>query len=898
MQKKHWQRIETILDTVLSLPEHERDTYLADVCNDDEELFREVKSILWGIDESEKTHYLEHASADNRELLDDLAQKNATTNEDYYIGKHVGHYKIIEQAGTGGMGTVYRAERTDGRFHQSVAIKLLKQGYHSSEIIHRFRIEQEILANLHHPNIAQLYDAGLTDDETPYLIMEYVDGVPIDNYANSHNLTISERLDLFIKVCDTVQFAHTNLVIHRDLKAQNILVNSDGQIKILDFGVAKLLDPASTDITLIETQPGQRFWTPHYASPEQMRGSIASTTSDVYSLGVLLYKLLTDTYPFDLTAKTFYEIEHIVSTNEPTSLSQWIGKSDKLEEIAKTRKSTISELKKELKGDLDSIVQKALRKEPETRFESARQLADDLQRYQDDMPVLSRKGNLQYRAKKFIRRNTLPVTLLIAMLLTITGLVMYYTTKVTDQRNKAVMEAHKAQIVTDFMINIFKNADPYDQNKKNLTARQILDRSTKRIQTSIDDPDIKATMQAALGDIYEDLGMYNKARPLFQDAMKIREKLGSKDIDLASSYYSWADLNELTGNYEVSKKYFKKSSSIYLHMNDDSSYSKNILELGWVYYLTADYNKADSLVTTAMNIDRNIYGDHSKRVARCYQYLAWVNSGEGDYQTADSLFRKALSMRESLFKGDHPLIAQTLGGLGRTLYNEQQYDSAEVYINESLAMNRRLFGDIHPSIAKILDVLGLIKQRKHDYDQSQLYIHEALRMDKKIYGDYAPQTIETLGDLATTYFYAKEYQKAADVFTQVKDGNIKVFGAVHPEVATDYNNVAMCLWKAGKKQQALTNFQKSIEVASKIYKPAHPHLIYFRKNLADLYQELGNYQKAEEIHLQNFKVLRDSLGLHNKRSQIVIQRLVAFYHDLGKSKQEKYYRTLLDGHLN
>lgn len=899
MQKKHWQRIETILDTVLSLPEHERASYLTYACNDDEELLQEVKSILWGIEESEKTHYLERASADNRELIDELAQKNDTSNEDYYIGKQIGHYKIIESAGTGGMGTVYRAERSDGQFHQSVAIKLLKHGYHSSEIIHRFRIEQEILANLHHPNIAQLYDAGLTDDGTPYLIMEYVDGVPINVYANCHRLTIRERLDLFIKVCDTVQFAHTNLVIHRDLKTQNILVNTQGQIKILDFGVAKLIDPASTDITLIETQPGQLFWTPHYASPEQIRGDAVSTTSDVYSLGVLLYKLLTDTYPFDLSGKTFSEISYTVINHEPTSPSETVKKSQNIEHIAITRNLTAGELKKELKGDLDSIVLKTLRKGPKARFESARQLVEDLQRYQNNLPVLSRKGNLRYLARKFIRRNAVLVTFLLMLLITISGLVMYYTTQVTGQRNKAIMEAQKAQILTNFMINIFKNADPYDQNKKNLTAREILDRSTRRVQTSISDPDIKATMLAALGGIYEDLGMYSKAKPLFLDAMNIRENLDPGNIrDMASSYYNWADINELMGNYETSKNYFKKSGRMYLRMNDDSSYAKNILELGWVCYLTADYSEADSLVTTAMNIDRVIYGNHSKRVARSYQYLAWINSGEGDYKAADSLFRRALSQRELLYKGDHPLVAQTLAGLGRTLYNEQQYDSAEMYINKSLAMNKRLFGNVHPNIAKILDVLGLIKQRKHEYDLSQQFISKALQMDRKIYGNYAPETIETLGDLATTYFYAKQYQKAADIFIQVKDTNIKALGPDHPEVATDYNNVAMCLWKAGKKQEALVNFQKSVTLASKIYKPAHPHLIYFRKNLADLYQELGNYQMAEKIHLQNFKVLRDSLGLHDKRSQVVTRRLITFYSDWGKHKQENYYRSLLDNPQN
>ncbi len=893
MKKDHWQRIETILDTVLTLPDQEWDAYLQKTCRDDD-LIREVKSILWGIEESEKTHFLERASADHQELINELSELNRPHHEDRYIGKQIGHYRIVEKAGSGGMGEVYRAERDDGQFHQFVAIKVLKQGYHSEEIIHRFRIEQQILANLHHPNIAQLYDAGLTDDGTPYLIMEFIDGIPIDEYANTHHLTVYERLDLLIKVCNAVQYAHTNLVIHRDLKAQNILVNSEHQIKILDFGVAKLIDPASTEITLIETQPGQRLWTPYYASPEQIREGVVSTTSDVYSIGVLMHKLLTDTYPFDLSGKSLLEIENIIVSQEPTTASESIGKSKHQEEASGARELTTQDLKKELKGDLDSIIAKALRKEPYARYESARQLAEDLQRYQHNLPVLSRKGNLKYRSRKFIRRNAVPVISAVSMLLTIAALITYYTIQITGQRNKALSEAHKAKLVTDFMINIFNNADPYDQNKKNLTAREILDQGTERIQKSIVDPDIKATMLSALGNIYTDLGMYDKATPLLHEAMDIREHLKSGDnMDLASSYYDWANVNELSDNYKISLDYFAKASHIYHQMKNDSLYAKNILELAWVDYLTADYQAADSLATNALHIDRKIYGNASKKVAQCDQYLAWVNNGEGNYGSADSLFRKALSLRQSLYKGDHPLIAQTLGGLARNLYDAQHDDSAEVYAKKALTMSKRLFGKKHPQIATLLHGLGLIELAEHKYKKSQQYILESLNMRRAIFGDNDPQTIVSLSDLAHTYFSDKQYQKAADIFKKVTEENTKVLGPDHPEVALALNNTGMCLWKAGEKREAVSYFKKSIAVASKTYQPAHPRMIYIRGNLADLYQDLGNYQESEALHLKNFRILQDSLGLHNKRSQVVIQKLITFYKDWDKLDKAEFYSAML-----
>lgn len=894
MKKDYWQRIETILDTVLTLPDQERDTYLLEVCSGDDTLIREVKSILWGIEESKKTHFLERASDDHRELIDELSELTQHRRKSRYTSKQIGHYNIVEMVGSGGMGEVYRAERNDGQFRQSVAIKVLKPGYRSAEIINRFRVEQEILANLHHPNIARLYDAGITDEETPYLIMEFVDGVPIDKYANNRQLTIRQRIELFIKVCDTVQFAHTNLVIHRDLKAPNILVDAEGQIKILDFGVAKLIDPSFTDITLIETQPGQRFWTPQYASPEQMQEGVISTTSDVYSLGVLLHKLLTDCYPFDLKGKKFFEIEHIVANTNPALPSETIDKSANPDETAWARKSTVTDLKKELKGDLDSIVSKALRKEPEARFESARHLADDLQRYQQNLPVLSRKGNLRYRGKKFLRRNAGPVATLIIMLLTIAGVVSYYTIRITSQRNRAQTEARKAQLVTNFMINIFKNADPYDRRKKNPTAREILDRGKKRIP-SINDPDIKATMLSALGGIYVDLGMYNEAKPLLYDALKIREKLSSDDnIALARSYHDWANVNDLMGNYKISKKNFDKSIHMAMHLNDDSLYAAGMLELGWVDYSTDNYNTADSLVTSALTIDRSIYGSSSTEVARCYHYLAWINNNEGNYPKADSLFHKSLSLQQSLEKGDHPLIAETLGAIGRVLYNAQHYDSAEVYMQKSLAMTQRIFGKKHPKVATILNGLGLVEQGKHEYGKSRMYIQEAWEMRKATLGDSNPKTIQSLGELATTYFYAKEYSKAADIFKKVTAENGKILGPNHSEVATDLNNTAMCLWKAGNRQEAVSYFQKGIKIASKTYSPAHPYMIYFRKNLADLYEELGNYQKSETLHMENLRILQDSLGLHNKRAQVVLKRLIKFYKDEKKADKVEYYSALID----
>ena len=898
MQNNNWEKIEAILDKALTLPEKDWEPYVKKVCGNDERLIKEVKSVLWGIRESEKTHFLERASLDHKELIDDLKESQSSfLQKESFIGKKIGPFQIEEMAGSGGMASVYRAERVDGQFHQSVAIKIIKQGIFSDQTAYRFKVEQEILASLHHPNIAQLYDGGLTAKGIPYLVMEYVDGIPIDVYANKHKLTIRQRLNLFIKVCNAVQYAHNNLVVHRDLKAQNILVNKQGNAKILDFGVAKLMDPTSSDITLVQTTPGQRFWTPQYASPELVEGLSISIASDIYALGVLLHKLLTDTYPLDLRDKTYTQIHHIIPHKPPVTASHSIRQSKTAEPTAKNRGLHANDLIKTLKGDLDSIVLKAIHKEPDERFESVRHFVEDIQRYLQNRPVLARKTNFRYRIRKFSKRNVIPITSVAATVLLIAGIITYYTVLITEQRNKAQNEAYKAHQVTNFMIGIFKNADPYNQNKTDLTAREILDKGTQRIKNQIkDQPDIKATLLYAVGGIYEDLGIYDKAGPLLHQALKIRQKLYPTGNDeLANSLHMWADYNELTGHYDISKKYFKKSRAMFLRLQEDSSFAASTEELGWVYYLTGDYHKADSLVNLSLKIFTATSGTGNNQTARGYQYLAWINNDEGNYKKADSLFRLALALRKNIYQGDHPLIAQTMQSLGKVLYNEQNYDTAEVYESQALAMQKKLFGDKHPEIATSLNILGLIKQKQHHYDISGKYLREAYKMRRDIYGKKDPLVMRSLGDLATNYFYGHEYLKAASVFKKVAKRNEQMLGADHPDVATDYNNLAMCLWKGGKKYQAVTYFKKAIHVDDKALRPAHPKLVYLRKNLADLYQELDEFDKAEKLRIENLSALKKHNGLEDPATQTVLKRVIDMYNKWDKPEQVEHYKAMLDG---
>jgi serine/threonine-protein kinase len=538
MQKEHWDQIETILDTALTLSGSERKTYINEACEDDDALLQEVYELLEAVEMSEQSHFLENVSEENEALMHELTGGPFQAPGEL-VGNRIGAFQLTKLLGAGGMGAVYKAERADGQFTQQVAIKLLQRGIQSDETLQRFRMEQDILAALHHPNIAQLYDGGITQSGLPYLIMEYVDGVPVDQYCNNLKLTIDERIRLFEEVCSAVQFAHANLVIHRDLKAQNIYVTSNGKVKVLDFGIAKLLYPNLTEKTLLETRPGQKFWTPHYAAPEQVSGQPVTIATDGYALGVLLHKLLTDTYPLDLKNKEINEVEKIIQAVPPARPSLSI--TSNTGEVARHRQCSVSELKKQLAGDLDSMVLKALRKEPEYRYNSVSQLMEDLDRYQNGLPLVARKDTLRYRIGKFFRRHKAWITVLAIVIIIIAGLSAVYTWKIAVERDEVKIEAKKTDQVKSFVFSLFEVNDPSLSQGKQITARELLDQGTERIDKELSgQPVIQAEIHHVIAGLYQKLGIAKKAEHSFRKAANLRRaNLKPFSPDIATTLAEW-----------------------------------------------------------------------------------------------------------------------------------------------------------------------------------------------------------------------------------------------------------------------------------------------------------------------------------------------------------------------
>ncbi len=527
-----WSRIEAILDEVLELEPAARAEALERACAGDAVLRAQVERLLAA--DTDADQFLETPAMVYAAGIVNAASAGMQADEQEQAGDRIGPYSLIREIGHGGMGRVFLAKRADGQFEQLVALKLVRHGSFGGEILGRFLRERQILARLQHPNIARLLDGGVNADGRPYFAMEYVEGKAITAYCDGRSLDISRRLSLFALVCDAVQYAHQNLVVHRDLKPSNTMVTAEGQVKLLDFGIAKVLQPDESDEqnaaepTL--TRLGSGPMTPEYAAPEQVRGEPVTTATDVYALGALAYELLTGRGPHQLSRLTAAEVERAVTERDVARPSSAVGRGTllaargkdgemALDAIATARGTDRRRLRRELRGDLDTIVMTALQKEPARRYASAGALLEDVRRYQSGLPIAARRDSVGYRTSKFVRRHAIGVTATALVLLSLVGgfIGMAWQARVASR------EAAKAREVSRFLSSLFEVADPARTNAADISALDLLNRGAMRIETDLaGQPDVQAEMMLLVGRIYRDLGVYDRAQPLLDRALALR----------------------------------------------------------------------------------------------------------------------------------------------------------------------------------------------------------------------------------------------------------------------------------------------------------------------------------------------------------------------------------------
>ena len=826
MTPQRWNEVQALFEAALEKAPAERISYLREACKDDEALLKEVSSLLAADDK-------EHAMLEGHAL--DGMDLTSFSVDNTLEGTHIGPYKLLHQIGEGGMGLVYKAERADGLFEQQVALKLIKRGMDTAQIVRRFEAERRILARLQHEHIAQLFDGGITDDGLPYFVMEFVDGVPIDQYCDDHQLSIDERLSLFVTVCKTVLYAHANLVVHRDLKPENILVTADGKVKLLDFGIAKVLGDGDEQTRL--TQAGARVLTPAYASPEQLRGEIIGTSTDIYSLGVVLYELLAGRRPYDPTNPSS-QSPAIPATSEPegpsTQVERAMRDSDTAtaDTISKARGTQPDKLRRRLSGDLDVICLKALRPDAERRYGSVEALSEDIQRHCNGLPVLARPETAGYLLKKFAQRHRAGIGITAIGVLLISTLVSFYTVRLAEERDRAQLEAEKAQQVSEFLQDIFEVSNPSESKGQSITARELLDRGAAQLETDLaDQPDVKANMLDVVGSVYRELGLYTRADSMHLRALNDKKKLyGEERTEVATSL--------------------------------------NLL--GLARRTRGDYAGADSAYRAALDIQRVLLGDEHEDIAETLANLAVIVRRMGNNEEAETMARESLRQRLKLLGPTHTEVAATMNNLAILLSVRKAYEEADSLYEEVTRILRINEGDVHPGVASTLNNRAYIRGQLGDQDAAVALYQESLDVKRRLYGETHPSLIRTLNNIAQIFISTDKHKEAEPFVQEAVALSKKSFDKPHPDMAISLANQGLILANNKAFAEAETLRREALDIQRSVYSQKHSRIATSLHVLATLLLEQGQFAEAKSMMEEALAMNKEVAG---ERSQPVARDL-------------------------
>jgi len=709
MTPERWQRVEDIFDLVVEAPEDERDRILADACAGDDALRREVTTLLNAKDQSEE-HFETPPLLVAREALEigDLLDRDHVSPGDL-----IGPWRVERLLGRGGMGAVYLAERADGAFDKSVALKIVKRGMDTDEIVQRFHHERRILARLEHRNIAGLLDGGRTPDGLPFFVMELASGEPIDRWCDEHTLTLRERLHLFQTVCEAVQYAHGNLVVHRDLKPGNIFV-SDGAVKLLDFGIAKLVGPAA-DAPPHVTQAYAARLTPQYASPEQIRGLPTSTAADVYSLGVILYELLCGRAPYRLEGKTLLEMEQTVCGEEPPrpSLAVTRGKDGPpIDELARSRGLHGPEsLVYALSGDIDAICMKALSKEASQRYVSAAALAEDIQRYLEGRPVRAHPPLRGYRFRKFVARNKLAVALAIITSVAVVGASIVTFVLGTAARRAGVLaleEGARATAALGFVITTLGIFDPDASGERELTGNELIGRGIENLAELEAEPGLRAFVMNALAQVAYNLGLDQRADSLYRSALAIHDSLGDR-LEMAVSMLGLGEIKRRQLKADSAEYWIRRAVNIYRTSPraPPGRLAQSLSALGFALYSNARDDSAR--LGEAERLYREVLSHQDAPLsilAEVYERLADVEYVTGRRDSVLAHYQEAIRRRSLEFGEDHPGNARGMWGMVNALLYYDKPAEAEELALHSRDILERAYGHYHHDVEWVNLFLG------------------------------------------------------------------------------------------------------------------------------------------------------------------------------------------------
>jgi serine/threonine protein kinase len=729
-----WRRLETLFYKASDMDPRDRVSFLNTACAGDDAMRKELESLL--------------ASSDQPFDLDRPVAEAAreVTGNRAFVGRQIGPWRIAAAIGDGGMGRVYLAHRADDAYNQQVAIKVMHADFGADhDMMLRFRAERQILAKLNHPNIARLLDGGVSDEGLPYLVMEYIEGAPIDTYCRDAALSIEAKLRLFQSVCGAVEYAHHNLVIHRDIKPANILVTAAGLPKLLDFGIARLLDPELARAA--RTRSSQRLMTPEYASPEQVRGESVSTSSDVYSMGVLLYELLASARAFRFRTDSPLEIARTICEETPPPPSE----------------ASVGADARRLRGDLDRVVMMAIRKEPERRYASIAQFSGDIKAYLEGYPLLARTDSLGYRSGTFIRRHKVAVSAaaLFALALAGFGVGMGILAK------RAERQRQTAERETQFMADLFRSASPEVARGETITARMLLDRGALRIDKELAaEPTIRASLLGTIAQAYRSLGLFAQAQDLAEHTLALdRNTLGESNPETMKTVELLAELRRDKGQYAEAEPLLKKviESKKAAFGPASPEVARVMGELGECYYWESKDDAAIALLRQTLAIDRKNGPDYG---APTRNYLALALERKGEFDQARQLLEEAVTIMARTEGTNSPDYAISLHNLGSALIDRGNLSGAEEKLREALEIRRRVLPLEHPDLGVSLNNLGYVLLEKGDWSGAEPFLKENLDLNLKRLNEDNPRLASPLNNWARVLAAKDDWTEAEQMYNR------------------------------------------------------------------------------------------------------------------------------------
>ena len=866
MDTARWQRIQELFHQAADLPAGERERFIADSAGDDDALADAVRSLL-------------REDAEGDTLIDrgvaGVAAGAVAGGSAAHVPPEIGPYRILRTLGEGGMGVVVLAERTDLR--NLVAIKLLRDAWASPARRERFASEQRTLAQLNHPSIARLYDADILPDHTPWFAMEYVEGLPLDRYCQVHACTTVRRLQIFREVCEAVMHAHQHAVIHRDLKPSNILVTAGGQVKLLDFGIAKQVEDLAPEVDRTRTE--LRLMTPAYAAPEQVRGGQLGIHTDVYSLGVVLYELLAGRSPHDLAGRSPAEVDRILGEVEPDKPSVHGRARDRGAGWA----------------DLDVLVLTALQKDPARRYRTVESLLRDIDHYLAGEPLEARPDTAGYRLRKYARRHWRPLAVAAAVLAVVVTLVTSYTVRLRHARNTALAQSARTERIQRFMVDLFEGGDASAGPSDTLRVVSLLSAGVREARTLDGEPGVQAELFQTLGGIYKTLGQLERADTLLQTSLAIRRRIAGDDPrDVSRSLVALGLLRADQSQLEEAEKLVREGLEIAERTRppDASLLARATTALGLVIEVRGDYPEAIEILTRAARLD-SLAGTPPAEASETLTELANCHFYSGHYETADSLNRIVLALDRSLHGERHPHVASDLINLGAVQSEWGHWSEAEAHYRQALGIYREWYGEEHYETAASITMLARVLIPQMRLTEARELLERALAIREKVFGPDHPNVASTLNELARVAQREGRYDDAERGFSRMVSIYRAAFDDKHYLIGLALANLGAVSMDRKQPAAAEPLFREALRRYAETLPADHQFVGITHLRLGRSLHQQGRTRQGLQETGEGYRILKAQSDVPAEWLKIAREDLVAEYEALGQKGEAAAMRAEL-----